>query len=202
MTPHDDKLEFLLCEYLDGRLGADEARRVEEMLAAAPALREQLRLLGRVDECLKAQAGSVEEIDLPAQRAEIMSAIERKALFAAPSRRVLVFPRVVKVLAAAAMVLVAVSASFLFYSGRHRPAAAPRIDVSLVSASPARALKAGGEVLKISLVRPSGAGAAPLPEPPELAGGTSEGTVVASVGTETDDSDNTWDVTPLAMFGT
>ena len=115
--PDPNDLDLLLCRYLDGQLGRRERRRFEQRLEGDEALRDELRRYGALDGLLgELGRGDVEGVDYDLQRAEIITAIEKRALLTPARRRTLVLRPRFLVTAAAASLLLAVSAGLVVLS--------------------------------------------------------------------------------------
>jgi len=114
--PKDDDLEFRLSCYLDGQLPRRERLALEKRLRQDEALREELRRYAALEASLaELSAGEVGGVDYDRQRAEILAAVERKALLAPPRRPPILLRPAFRVLTAAASILLAVSAGVLLY---------------------------------------------------------------------------------------
>jgi anti-sigma factor RsiW len=149
MTEDRDKLEMLLCEYLDGQLSADQAAELERRLAEDPALREELRRYSALQRQLSALGEQDrDEAQFDAQRVSIMAAVERRALLRRQGgRRWIVLRPVLTGLAAAAAVVIIVDVAWRVWMpggpregtqivsgpGLDRPPAVPRTPQPTVS---------------------------------------------------------------------
>jgi len=112
-------LEFQISQYLDGQLSRRQAAMFERRLQRDEALRRELRRYTALESELSAMGqAELQDVDYADQRAEIMSALERRQLLEVPlPRRRLVLRPVFAVLAAAAvLVLVAGVAVRIFRS--------------------------------------------------------------------------------------
>jgi len=137
MAEERDKLEQLLCGRLDGELSAEQAAELERRLKQDPALREELRRYAALQGHL-AELGRQElrDVDYDAQLAEIMSAVERRALLRrAVVRRPLVLRPVFGIVAAAAAVLIVATVGVLNYHPAG-PQGKPPGDVAQTPATP------------------------------------------------------------------
>jgi anti-sigma factor RsiW len=108
--PDNTDLEFLINQYLDGQLEGRQLADFERRLAEDPALASELARYEALEGRLSAMSGGgLEKVDFQAQRASIMSALERKALLTPPRRSVLLFrPAFWGAVAAAASIMLAV----------------------------------------------------------------------------------------------
>jgi len=136
--PDREDPDLLLCDYLDGDLSRRERLRLERRIKAEEPLRDDLRrygmLSGLIDEL--AEEG-VEGVDYDLQRAEIISAIERKALLNPPRRRAMILRPRFWVTAAAASILLAVSAGLLVFGLYGGPADVPVAEMVMSGGAPA-----------------------------------------------------------------
>ena len=128
--PNFNDVEFRLTQYLDGMLSPREVRALERQLAEDPALRAELHRYAALEERLASMGQELpREMDLGSQRADIMSALERKGLLQErPRRLVILRPVFISSFAAvAAAVIIALSAWTYFHpttvpdSGRKSP---------------------------------------------------------------------------------
>lgn len=117
-----DQLEFELCQYLDGQLGYFARRRMEKRLAQDPHLREELQKYAALDEQLASLgAGDIDGMDYSGQRQDIMASLERRNLLEHRRRVIVLRPRFVGGLVAAAAL---VAAAFGVWT-MMKPVAAP-----------------------------------------------------------------------------
>ncbi len=173
---HQDDVEFALCEYLDGALSGREARRLQRRLAEDPDLADELKRYAALDEALASVAGAGPDgVDYDLQRAEVIAAIERRALLQPPRRRVL--RPVFGALAAAAALLIGVMAWVVIVGRQTPPGPGEPVRVTLLSASPA--VEGEGEV-SVQITRPPVESLPLAPLAPR--GGMPGGTIVVSVG--------------------
>jgi anti-sigma factor RsiW len=183
MTDRQDQdrpqdLEFLLCEYLDGELPRRRRRELDKRLEADEALREELRKYTALEARLGDLGGEeVEGIDYDLQRAEIVAAVEKRALLQAPRPRPIYLRPVFGALAAAASILLIISVgAFLL-----RPAAPPAGRLVEVQIKPAAPLSGRLGAVRVELKRPN---YDELPLAPDVAAvaDAPPGTVVVSIG--------------------
>lgn len=108
--PDNTDLEFLISQYLDGQLEGRQFADFERRLAEDPLLAGELARYETLEGRLSAMSGGgLEKVDFQAQRASIMSALERKALLTPSRQRVLIFhPAFWGAVAAAASIVLAV----------------------------------------------------------------------------------------------
>ena len=137
IEPRNKDLEYRLCQYLDGQLSRRERLAFEKRLQANEALRDTLGEYAALDRHLAELADTeIEGVDYDLQRAEIVAAVERKALLA-PRRRRLIFRRpLLSALAAAASILIVASAALILF-GPAPPPGPPLVQVELTPAAPA-----------------------------------------------------------------
>lgn len=102
----DNEIERWLADRLDGDLTADEARRLDEALAADAALRDELQGLERIDEQIRALAAKPCTADLRGFRFAVMGQVRREA--ATRTRTV----RVYRIVAAAVPLAAAAALAF------------------------------------------------------------------------------------------
>ena len=176
----DNELELLLCDYLDGQLGARRQAKLEKRLAADPELREELRKYAALDGHLAELAGGeVEGVDYERQRAEIVAAVERKVLLDAPIRRPILLRPAFGALAAAAVLLLAVGAGWLLL----RPPAPPDPAAASVSVEVLRSTPAPSGVVEVSMqFSPVGLDELVVDPDASTAAGAPGGSIVVSVG--------------------
>ena len=128
MSGQEDRknTEYLLSQYLDEQLTPREEAELREKLSEDGDLREELRRYSALDEQLRSLGEvEVEGIDYDAQRTGVVTAVERSVLLKARPRRRLILRPAFGAMAAAAMVLIAVSvgvpASSRWFRRRRRP---------------------------------------------------------------------------------
>ncbi|HUT00982.1 MAG TPA: hypothetical protein VM031_00900 [Phycisphaerae bacterium] len=147
--PDTHDVEYLLCRHLDGQLDRRERRALEQRLEADPGLREQLRLYGALDGLLAGlSTEAIDGIDYDLQRAEIITAVERKVLLSTERRRRLVFRPRFLLTAAAAMLLMAVAVGVvvLWPGVGGAPTPIATMDISRVAPTPRPAGQISGTV--------------------------------------------------------
>lgn len=133
----NENMDLLLSRYLDGELSRRQQRKLEERLEQDAALREELRLLASLDGQLSAMAEEVPAgADLDWQRAEIISAVERKALLTPVRRRLILRPAVWGSMAAAAVLAIAASAGIRYF-GTGTKSVEPTVTMSVLPATAA-----------------------------------------------------------------
>lgn len=200
--PPEHEVDRRLCEYLDGQLSAHERVQLERRLEHDEALRRELARYGDLDELLAGLARDpVEGVDYDVQRAEIVAAVERQALLGA--RRLVLRPVFLGTMAAAALVLIAVTAAIVLLRPRGplepaRPgvpmASAVRVELLPAAASPAGTAEV---FVRLSAMEPSDWPLAPADEarsatPPAE-------TVVISVGSERT-AGLDWPADPIGVY--
>lgn len=103
-NPNFDDKHFLLSEYLDGSLDAEQSRDLEREMAADPELRREFESMRKLSTLIQ-RAGSTDSIELDWERFTWENRDRREAADAA-SRRRLMFRVFVPLAAAAALLLV------------------------------------------------------------------------------------------------
>lgn len=177
VEPRDEDLELQLCRYLDGELSRRERLALEARLEGDEALQEDLRRYAALDDYLAEMgSGELDGVDYDRQRAEIIAAVERKALLTPPRRRPILLRPTFGLLAAAASILLVLAVTGIFF-----PPGQPAETTSAVLVeipAPAPRLTGGAEIsVRLS---PAEAHELPLAPEPESLGTTPPGTVVVS----------------------
>ena len=130
-------VDFLLSEYVSGTLPARQARALERRLRDEPELRAELQRYVTLEQELAGLADQgPADVDYDLQRAEIVRALERKALLHGPARRPWAIRRVLVPLAAAAAVVLVASAAWLAFRAGPEPPAGGQVTVMLLPPAP------------------------------------------------------------------
>lgn len=124
--------EYLLSQYIDGQLTRDQEENLSDRLATDEELRDQLRLYTSLNARLDLDSDELDKIDYDGQRAAIVAAVERKILLEGLPRRRRILRPVFGALAAAALVLLVVSAGVLMFRKQTVPVAGPVISVMML----------------------------------------------------------------------
>ena len=197
----EDNFEFLLSRHLDGQLGPSQQEKLRLRLAQDPELAEDLRQFQSLEAHL-ANIGVQElaELDYDAQRAAIMSSLERKVLLQGPRRRVLVLRPAFwgAMAAAAAVVLVGAFAWKSVF-----PPQPPGPDLSqlaVVKVLPVAPQVSGQAVIRVSSQRLAPEDVVPAPKPPRPAGRAPSGTVMVSIMPPDGGADRNDQGGPMAGF--
>jgi hypothetical protein len=154
----------LLSEYAAGQLGADDARQAERLLAEDASAREDVRQYAALaDQLAELGRTGPPGVDYDAQRADILRALERRALLEGPGAgRVRRRWRVLVPLAAAAALVIAAVAMFL---ATRTPPAGPADEEVFAAVLPASPRPSGPATVVAALAPATAggaAGAAPL----------------------------------------
>ncbi len=182
MSGQDDRknTEYLLSQYLDEQLTPREEAELREKLSEDGDLREELRRYSALDEQLRSLGEvEVDGIDYDAQRTGVVSSIERSVLLKARPRRRLILRPAFGAMAAAAMVLIAVSIGVLMF-----PAAPPPPPVQTITMEwlPEGAPSAGPAEMSMELKRLDAGQLAMVPFEAAPASSLPSGTVLVSIG--------------------
>jgi len=186
MSKDRDKLEFKLTQYLDGELSRREAVALEGQLEADESLREELGHYAALQGQLAAMATEqLGDVDYDAQRSDIMSALERKALLGERSRRPLVLrPWFAPVAAVAAAAVIMVSFWMI------RSVGPARDSLVAVAILPATSPIAGAAMVSVEYPAAEGPTPLALPEDFRTPSALPPGTVMVSAGTVAADADD------------
>lgn len=182
MSGQDDRenTEYLLSQYLDEQLTPREEADLREKLSEDGDLREELRRYSVLDEQLRSLGGvEVEGIDYDAQRAGVVSSVERSVLLKARPRRRLILRPAFGVLAAAAMVLIAISVGVLMFRSPPPP---PPVQIIAMKWLPESAPSAGPVEVSMELKRLDVGQLAMVPSEAAPASSLPSGTVLVSIG--------------------
>ena len=133
-----DRLEFELCQYLDGQLGWLARRRLEKRLAQDGNLRLELQKYASLDEHLASLGDAeIDGLDYSVQREDILASLERRNLLS-QRRRIVVLRPVFMGGFAAVAASVAVAFGIWFMVKAKAPVVANQSVVEVALAPPAR----------------------------------------------------------------
>jgi len=172
------RAEFRLTQYLDGGLSRREAVALEGQLKADESLREELGRYAALQGQLAAMAAErLSDVDYDAQRSDIMSALERKALLGERTRRPLLLrPWFAPVAAVAAAAIIMVGSWLVRSVG---PDGDPLVQVAMLPGAPPIA---GAAVVSVQYPASEGPTLLALPQDFRTASALPPGTVMVSVG--------------------
>jgi anti-sigma factor RsiW len=121
-----DNLEFELNQYLDGELSGRRARKLERRIRVDPALQEELKKYAALEGRLSALgAGELPGADYDSQRAEVLHALERRALLERPRRRIIIFRPVFAAVSGGLAIAAAIIVGLTLWLSSPAPVAAP-----------------------------------------------------------------------------
>ena len=146
MADNQDNLEFLISQYLDGQLDDAQNAKFRRRLETDRELARELQRYTSLEKHLAdMHAPELDEVDFDAQRASIMSSLERQVLLSPPRRSPIIFrPAFWVPLAAAAMVVLAVTVGLKFF--QHNGDSNSQVLVAILSDE---ARTKGPEVVKV-----------------------------------------------------